>query len=100
MRAVTDATFDEDVLRVPGPLVVDFWAPWCRPCKAASAILAELPIDVVALDVDENPQTAARYEVLTLPTAILFENGEPRAAVLGARSRTHYERVLAAWLAS
>jgi thioredoxin 1 len=99
MRTVTDVSFDDEVLRARRPVVVDFWAPWCRPCKAASAALAQLPLDVVGVDVDANPKTAARYGVLTLPTAILFEGGEPRSTVLGARPRSHYERVWDAWIA-
>jgi thioredoxin 1 len=105
MRAVTDATFEQEVLRAARPVVVDFWAPWCRPCDAVTAILEQLAqehadrLDVVGLDVDVNPGVASRYGVLTLPTAILFEAGEPREEVLGARSRTHYERVWAQWLA-
>jgi thioredoxin 1 len=105
MRAVTEATFEQEVLRAPRPVVVDFWAPWCRPCEAATAILEQLGrehagrIDVVGLDVDSNPGIAARYGILTLPTAILFEAGERRDEVLGARRREHYERVWATWIA-
>jgi thioredoxin 1 len=104
MRAVTDATFDQEVLRSARPVVVDFWAPWCRPCEAATAILEQLgrehaeSLDVVGLDVDANPGVASRYGVLALPTAILFEGGEPRAEVLGARSHAHYEGAWARWL--
>jgi thioredoxin 1 len=104
MRAVTEATFEQKVLRSARPIVVDFWAPWCRPCDAATAILEQLGrehadrLDVVGLDVDANPGVASRYGVLTLPTAILFEDGEPRSEVLGARSRAHYEAAWAPWL--
>lgn len=106
MRAVTEATFEQEVLRAPRPVVVDFWAPWCRPCAAATAILEQLGrehadcLDVVGLDVDSNPGIAARYGLLTLPTAILFEAGEPHSEVLGARSRNHYERAWERWLSA
>jgi thioredoxin 1 len=104
MRAVTEESFEAEVLRAPRPVVVDFWAPWCRPCTAVTAILEQLAkeyagrIDVVGLDVDTNPAVSSRYGVLTLPTAILFEGGQPRAEVMGARSRPHYERIWARWL--
>jgi thioredoxin 1 len=103
VRAVTDASFEQDVLRSSRPVVVDFWAPWCGPCKAVEPILAALAaeheeIEFVRMDVDANPLTAARYGVLALPTATLFAGGEPAAAVAGARRRVEYERAWAAWL--
>jgi thioredoxin len=91
-----DATFDEAIAR--GPLLVDFWAPWCRPCEAVEPILAELPIEVARVNVDEEPGIASRYDVLSLPTVILFDGGEPQASVVGARPRVHFEREFAAWL--
>ncbi|HEX5450082.1 MAG TPA: thioredoxin [Gaiellaceae bacterium] len=98
MRAVTDANFAEDVLASEKAVVVDFWAPWCGPCKAVEPILEQLALDVVKLDIDENPETAARYDVLSIPTVILFAGGEPRETVVGARSRAHYERVFESYL--
>ena len=102
MRAVTDATFDEEVLRADGPVVVDFWAPWCKPCEAIEPILealaAERGLGLVRLDIDEHLGVPSRYGVLSLPTVILFEGGEPRSTVIGARPRAHYEREWAAWL--
>ena len=100
MREVTDATFDGDVLRSPTPVVVDFWAPWCGPCKAIEPALDELPLDVVKLDIDANPVTAQRYGVLSLPTVILFAGGEPRETVYGARSKKHFEKAFRRYLVS
>jgi len=98
MREVTDDTFADDVLGASGPVVVDFWAPWCGPCKAIEPALEELPLDVVKLDIDANPRTAQRYGVLSLPTVILFADGEPRETVYGARAKKHFEKAFAAYL--
>ena len=106
MIEATDATFAEVVLASERPVVVDFWAPWCRPCEAVERILAELEgvhaerLTFVKVDIDANPATAARYGVLSLPTTVVFEHGEPRAEVVGARPRRHYEQALAPWLSA
>jgi thioredoxin 1 len=98
MREVTDATFADEVLGADRPVVVDFWAPWCGPCKAIEPLLEDLPLDVVKLDIDANPAVAARYGVLSIPTVILFADGEPRETVVGARPRKHFEKRFADYL--
>ena len=102
MEELDADTFDAAI--AGGTVVVDFWAPWCKPCHAIEPFLdamAENSGDRVAfvkLNIDEHPEIAARYEVLSIPTVTLFEGGEPRETVIGARPRAHFERAFAAWL--
>ena len=98
MREVTDATFAEEVLAAERPVVVDFWAPWCGPCKAIEPALEQLELDVVKLDIDANPVTAAKFGVLSIPTVILFAGGEARETVVGARPKKHFEKRFAEYL--
>jgi thioredoxin 1 len=102
VKEVTDASFDQEVLHAGGRVVVDFWAPWCKPCLAIEPVLKSLAADhglgLVRLNIDEHVGVPSRYGVLSLPTVILFENGEPLSTVVGARPRSQYERAWAAWL--
>ena len=95
MVELDPATFDQTVLG--GPVLVDFWAPWCRPCRAIEPILEQLGdrVAVARVNIDEHPGIASRYDVLSIPTVMLFDEGEPRGKVVGVRPLSYFE----SWLA-
>jgi thioredoxin 1 len=97
LTEVTDATFADEVLRSPVPILVEFTADWCGPCRMIAPVLAELAAEetrfrIVSIDADTNPETVAAYGVLSMPTLILFRAGEPRKSLVGARPK---RRILA-----
>ncbi|MDQ3672719.1 MAG: thioredoxin domain-containing protein [Actinomycetota bacterium] len=104
MDEVTDKTFAEEVLASPIPVIVDFWAPWCKPCEAIEPHLYGIAkehdgrIRLVRMNVDENVAVPARHGVLSLPTVMLFLGGDTRLTVFGAQSRAHYEDAFAPFL--
>jgi thioredoxin 1 len=102
VEEVTDETFAAEVLASAEPVVVDFWARWCKPCEAIEPHLVSLAeergVRLVRLNVDDNLTVPARFGVLALPTVVLFTGGEPRVTVYGAQSREHYEREFASFL--
>jgi thioredoxin len=99
LTEVTDNNFAAEVLEAGQPVLVDFWAPWCGPCRIIAPHLEELDnerddLTVVKMNVDENPQTAAKYGIMSIPTLILFKNGEVAKQVVGALPKARLQQEL------
>ncbi len=102
---VTDATFDADVLKSSKTVVVDFWAAWCGPCKMVAPVLDEIAgehgekLTVAKLDIDANPETARNFQVMSIPTMIVFQDGKPVKQIVGAKPKAALLSDLADYLA-
>ena len=98
---VTDGSFDSDVIKSGTPVLVDFWATWCGPCKMIAPVLEEIAgekagaLTVAKLDVDANPETARAFNVVSIPTLILFKDGEPVKRIVGAKGKAALLREIA-----
>jgi thioredoxin 1 len=103
-KTVTDATFDAEVLKSDKPVVVDYWAEWCGPCRMVAPVLEEIAtehadkINVVKINIDENPQVAQRYGILQIPTLNVFSGGEVVKQVIGAKPKSALLRDLAEFI--
>ncbi|MFD0557933.1 thioredoxin [Stackebrandtia endophytica] len=99
-KPVTDATFEQEVLKAGGPVLVDFWAEWCGPCRKVAPVLEELAtemgddVKIVKVDTDANPETTRKYQVMSVPTLLLFKGGEAVGTIIGAKPKGDIKKLI------
>jgi len=104
-REVSDTTFDQEVLKSSKPVLVDFWAPWCGPCRMVAPVVEELAqeydgrVEFVKVNTDDNPNTAVKYGIRSIPTLLVFKGGEPVGQIIGFRPKSDLKQRLDAALA-
>jgi len=97
---ITDQNFEQEVLKSTTPVVVDFWAPWCTPCRIVGPVIEELAKEYVGkvkvgkMNVDENPDTSGQFGIMSIPSVLLFMNGKPVQSIVGAQSKENYKKAI------